>query len=37
MEVVQMEDFKRESKKRVIKEKLNTKIQNGKRWLERNR
>ena len=37
MEVVNMEDFKRESKKREFKEKVNTKIQNGKEWFVRNK
>ena len=37
MEVVSMEDFKREAKKRAFKEKINTKIQNGKEWIMRNK
>ena len=37
MEVVSMEDFKREAKKRVFKEKVKTKIQNGKEWCMRNK
>ena len=37
MEVVQMEDFKRESRKRTIKEKIQTKLQNGKEWVMRNK
>lgn len=37
MEVVDMREFKRESKKREIKEKINTKIQNGKEWFSRNK
>ena len=37
MEVVQMEDFKRESRKRAIKEKIQTKLQNGKEWVMRNK
>lgn len=37
MEVVQMEEFKRESKRRVFKDKINTKIQNGKEWIVRNK
>lgn len=37
MEVVDMREFKRESRKREIKEKINTKIQNGKEWFNRNK
>ena len=37
MEVVAMEDFKREAKKRAFKEKIKTKIQNGKEWCIRNK
>ena len=37
MEVVDMSEFKRESRKREIKEKINTKIQNGKEWFNRNK
>lgn len=37
MEVVQMEEFKRESKRRVFKDKINAKIQNGKEWIVRNK
>lgn len=37
MEVVTMKDFKRESKRRAFKEKINTKIQNGKEWITRNK
>jgi hypothetical protein len=37
MEVVSMEDFKREAKRRVFKDKINAKIQNGKEWIVRNK
>lgn len=37
MEVVNMKDFKRESKRRAFKEKMTTKIQNGKEWAVRNK
>lgn len=37
MEVVSMEDFKREAKKRAFKEKVKQKIQNGKEWCMRNK
>ena len=37
MEVVKMEGFKRESKRRAFKDKINTKIQNGKEWIVRNK
>ena len=37
MEVVNMKDFKRESRKREFKEKIQTKIQNGKEWVMRNK
>lgn len=35
--VVTFEDFKKESKKRAIKEKFNRWIQNGKEWFYRNK
>lgn len=37
MEVVNMEEFKRESKRRAFKDKINAKIQNGKEWIVRNK
>lgn len=37
MEVVQMEEFKRESKRRALKDKINVKIQNGKEWIVKNK
>lgn len=37
MKVVEIKDFERESKKREFKEKINTKIQNGKEWFIRNK
>lgn len=37
MEVVQMEEFKRESKRRALKDKINAKIQNGKEWIVKNK
>lgn len=37
MEVVNMEEFKRESKRRAFKNKINAKIQNGKEWIVRNK
>lgn len=37
MEVVNMDDFKRESKKREFKEKVRMKFQNGKEWIMRNK
>lgn len=37
MKVVEIKDFERESKKREFKEKIDTKIQNGKEWLIRNK
>lgn len=37
MEVVKIEDFKRESKRRAYKDKLNAKIQNGKEWIIKNK
>lgn len=37
MEVVNIKDFERESKKRAFKEKVNTKIQNGKEWVMKNK
>lgn len=37
MEVIEIKDFKRESRKREIKDKLNTKLQNGKEWFIRNK
>nr|DAI11819.1 MAG TPA: hypothetical protein [Caudoviricetes sp.] len=37
MEVVQMEEFKRESKRRAFKDKINAKIRNGKEWIVRNK
>lgn len=37
MEVVTIDEFKKESKKRRIKEQINVKIQNGKEWLHRNK
>lgn len=35
--VLKFEDFKKEAKKREFKEKVKSKIQNGKEWLERNK
>lgn len=35
--VVRMEDFRKESKKRELKEKVKSKIQNGKEWIVRNK
>lgn len=37
MEVVSMNDFRKESKKREFKEKVHAKIQNGKDWFVRNK
>lgn len=37
MEVVNMKDFKRETRKRALKEKVSVKIQNGKEWYKRNK
>lgn len=37
MEVVNMEEFKRESKRGAFKDKINAKIQNGKEWIVRNK
>ena len=37
MEVVKIDDFKRESKRRAYKDKLNAKIQNGKEWIIKNK
>lgn len=37
MEVVNMSDFHKESKKREFKEKVNAKIRSGKEWFEKNR
>lgn len=37
MEVVKIENFKRESKRRAYKDKLNAKIQNGKEWIIKNK
>ena len=37
MKVVEIKDFERESKKREFKEKIDTKIQNGKEWFIRNK
>lgn len=37
MEVVQMEELKRESKRRAFKDKINAKIRNGKEWIVRNK
>lgn len=37
MEVVNIKDFERESKKRAFKEKVHTKIQNGKEWVMKNK
>lgn len=37
MEVVDMKDFKRESNRRAFKEKIDTKIQNGKDWVMENK
>lgn len=37
MEAVNMEEFKRESKRRAFKDKINMKIQNGKEWIARNK
>lgn len=37
MKVVEIKDFKRESKKREFKEKINMKIQNGKEWFIRHK
>lgn len=37
METIKIEDFRREAKKREFKEKVRTKIQNGKEWLVRNK
>lgn len=36
-DVVTMEDFKREQKRREFKEKVNAKIQKGKEWFVRNK
>lgn len=35
--VVKIEDFRKESKKRAFKEKINAKIQNGKEWVVKNK
>ena len=37
MEVIDMREFERESKRRAFKQKINTKIQNGKEWVVRNK
>lgn len=37
METINIEDFKRESRKRAFKEKVRTKIQNGKEWVVKNK
>lgn len=37
MEVVNIKDFERESKKRAFKEKVHAKIQNGKEWVMKNK
>lgn len=37
MEVVNMEEFKREYKRRAFKDKINAKIQNVKEWIVRNK
>ena len=37
MKVVEIKDFKRESKKQEFKEKINMKIQNGKEWFIRHK
>lgn len=37
MKVVTMDEFKREAKKRELKEKVNEKFQNGKEWLSKNK
>lgn len=36
-ETVKIEDFRKESRKREFKEKVNSKIQNGKEWFNRNK
>lgn len=36
-EIIKIEDFRKEAKKREFKEKVNSKIQSGKEWLERNK
>lgn len=36
-DVVKIDDFRRESKRRALKEKAMLKIQNGKEWLDRNK
>lgn len=37
MEVIDMREFEHESKRRAFKQKINTKIQNGKEWVVRNK